>query len=325
MCQIKFLFLVVVAMLPGQAKSLSTEIPDLFPSSTRQALLRKAQELGQSKGCYSSTGWSNRLGSVLTPAAPHVYTADRPFFWNKIDVGCRMTVIELPVEGSLTPDLWIHSPVFLDGPLQSLLEKIGTVRYVVSPNFEHVKFASQWSMAYPNAEIWACPCLKEREPNTRWTNEIPSGIRCDELWPGIQALHANCEVNPFTGKPFFNEVVFYHTSSKTLLTTDLFWNYPANNGVTNANYLSLGETGPWELAPIVDSVPVGSKLWKIGMDKVFLPFYNNLMVRDKEAFLQQIVHTILFKWDVETLIPAHGDIIRGKSVVQEVLKKHFGV
>jgi hypothetical protein len=320
----KMLLLVIVLIIPYHAVGLSTGIPNLFPTSTRQALLQKAEELGQTRGCYSAVGWSNRLGSVLTPAAPSVYTADRPFFWNKIDVGCRMTVIELPVEGSSVPDLWVHSPVFLDGPLQALLQKIGNVRYVVSPNYEHVKFASQWAMAYPDAEMWACPGMMRREPETRWTKEIPTGARCDELWPGIQALHSNCEVNPFTGKPFFNEVVFYHISTKTLLTTDLYWNYPAFDGITNSNLESSGATGPWELAPAVDSIPLGSKLWKVGMDQVFRPFYNNLMVQDKEAY-QDIVTTMLFKWDVETLIPAHGDLMRGNAVIQQVLKAHFGV
>ena len=317
------LVLAIAAVMSSRVIALSTQIPNQFPASTRQALLQKAQDLGQTQGCYSAVGWSNRLGSVLTPAAPSIFTADRPFFWNKIDVGCRMTVIELPVEGSSTPDLWVHSPVFLDGPLQDLLQKIGTVRYVVSPNYEHVKFAAQWAIAYPGAEMWACPGMMSQEPETRWTKEIPNGARCEELWPGIQALHSNCEVNPFTGKPFFNEVVFYNTLSKTLLTTDLYWNYPAFDGVTNSNLESIGAAGPWELAPSVDSIPLGSKIWKMGMDQVYRPFFKNLMVKDKEAY-QQIVDTILLKWDVETLIPAHGDLIRGKEVIKQVLKNHFG-
>ena len=314
--------MLLLLAIPSIASALSTPIPNLFPASTRQALLQKAQDLGQTKGCYSSVGWSNRLGSVLTPAAPSVYTADRPFYWNKIDVGCRMTVIELPVKGS-KPDLWIHSPVALDGPLQKLLAEIGTVRHVVSPNKEHVKFAPQWALAYPEAQMWACPGLMEQEPDTRWTQEIPYNTDSAELWPDIQALHSNCEVNPFTGKPFFNEVVFYHKPSQTLLTTDFFWNYPANDGVTNSN-LESTETGPWELAPSVDPIPLGSKLWKFGMDQVYKPFYNNLMVQDKQSY-QRIVDTILNKWDVATVIPAHGDLVRGKPMVQQVLQTHFAV
>ena len=41
---------------------------------------------------------------------------------------------------------------------------------------------------------------------------------------------------------------------------DFFWNYPAN-------------------------VPALTKLWKFGMDRVYRPFYFNLMIKDKGAML----------------------------------------
>ena len=46
------------------------------------------------------------------------------------------------------------------------------------------------------------------------------------------------------------QVVFFHTPSKMLITTDLFWDYPSKN------------------------VPFGTKAWKFGMDQIYLPFYN---------------------------------------------------
>jgi hypothetical protein len=111
-------------------------------------------------GSYSPIGWSNRLGSVLTPASiPGVYTADRPFYWNKIDVGCRMTVVQLQSNdgGSSSPELVVHSPVGLDPPLIQSLELLGRVAHVISPNYEHVKYAHQWAEQYPNAKMWGCP------------------------------------------------------------------------------------------------------------------------------------------------------------------------
>ena len=99
------------ALLP-QCLSWTMKTGDVYPLSTRQALIEKSKSLQGSKS-YSTVGWSNRAGTALTPAAiPGVYTADRPFYWNKIDVGCRMTVVE--IEGGL----WVHSPVGLDGPLK---------------------------------------------------------------------------------------------------------------------------------------------------------------------------------------------------------------
>lgn len=304
-----------------------------FPLSIRAALIDKAKQIDTNlsleggggktgSGTYSPRGWSNRLGSVLTPAAiPGVYTADRPFYWNNIDVGCRMTVIQL--EGG---DLWVHSPVGLDQPLQDALEKLGTVKYVVSPNYEHLKYAPQWHQAYPKAFMWGCPGLVEKLPEIQWEGEMPShctGPTTSSLgncWDFgiISPLHLDMEVNPFTGKPFFNEVVFYHAPSKTLLTTDLYWNYPTPDGVPNSH---LGGS-EWELAPAVDSIPFGSRLWKNGMDKIYLPFFKNFMIKDRSRY-DEIVNVILDEWDIETVIPAHGDIIRGKDLIQSVLSKHL--
>ena len=128
------------------------------------------------------------------------------------------------------------------------------------------------------------------------------------------------EVNPFTGKPFFNEVIFYHTPSKTLMTTDLFWNYPQPNGVPNS-HLPIDDPA-WELAPPVDGIPIGSKLWKLGMDKIYGPFYKKFMVKDRSKY-DAMNNQILNGWDIETVIPAHGDLIHGAPLVKEVLREHL--
>ena len=299
-----------------------------FPISVRAALIENAKKMdgdlaeGRSIGAYSPAGWSNRLGTVLTPASiPGVYTADRPFYWNNIDVACRMTVIQLD-DGNL----WVHSPVGLDPQLQDALDKLGKVKYVVSPNYEHLKYAPQWYKAYPDAYMWGCPGLAERMPEIRWEGEIPAhilrptGVSLEGCWDfaTITPLHLDMEVNPFTGKPFFNEVIFYHQPSKTLMTTDLYWNYPQDSGVPNEH---LGGS-EWELAPRVDSIPVGSKFWKRAMDNVYLPFFKNFLVKDRARY-DEIVRVILDEWNIETVIPAHGDIIRGKDLCRSILSKHL--
>ena len=302
-------------------------------------------------GSYSSSGWSNRLGTVLTPVSTNVYTADRPFLWNSIDVGCRMTVIYLPS----TNELFVHSPVMIDDRLKAILPTLGggtaaaEVRHIVSPNYEHVKFAKYWNQQYPDANMWACPGLSSREASTNWTGEITEGIRpwrfetstaTPNLPSGfwdvkeIQPLHLNFEVNPFTGRPFFNEVIFYHTPSKTLLVTDFFWNYPRPDGIPNSIYQSVikpgqdgvddQDYGEWELAPRTD-VSWKSLMWKLGMDQIFRPFYLNFMISgdEKREEYKKVVNFILTEWDIETLIPAHGDVVRGKSLIRQILQSHL--
>lgn len=332
---VQLLFIAVVTLASV------TAFDAVFPTSIRQALAEKSKQLNPTSQ-YSAAGWSNRAATVLTPVhiePAGVFTADRPFYWNKIDVGSRSTVIALPplqtatIQNQPKADLFIHSPVALDGPMMQCINELGHVKHVCSPNYEHVKYAPVWHQNYKDACMWACPGLTERMPEVPWKGEIGNGYRPNG-WKGrassfknpegmwdteiLQPLHINVEKNPFTGRPFFNEVIFYHVPTKTLLTTDLFWNYPAD-GVPNSEF---GRNDSWELAPLVDSVPVGSRLWKFGMDKVYYPFYSMLMVTDKSEY-KAIANHILNVWDVETVIPAHGDILRGKDFIRSVLTRFF--
>lgn len=51
------------------------------------------------------------------------------------------------------------------------------------------------------------------------------------------------------------QVVFLHKPSKILIASDLVWNYPSE-------------------------VPLGTRIWKFGMDQVYLPFYRAFMIKD---------------------------------------------
>lgn len=39
--------------------------------------------------------------------------------------------------------IWVHSPVSLDDDLAAALAELGEVKHIVSPNYEHTKFAQQ--------------------------------------------------------------------------------------------------------------------------------------------------------------------------------------
>ena len=58
--------------------------------------------------------------------------------WFGIDVNGRGAVVRLS-DGSL----WVHSPVNLDPELKAAVDALGAVKHIVTPNFEHNKFAAQ--------------------------------------------------------------------------------------------------------------------------------------------------------------------------------------
>ena len=100
-------------------------------------------------------------------------------------------------------NLWIHSPVDLDEETINALQKLGNVKYVVSPNYEHLKYAKKWSEQYPKAFMWGCPGLSSKLPDIKWEGEIPCSrtrlSNSDHLrncwdFDVIVPLHLNIEV-----------------------------------------------------------------------------------------------------------------------------------
>lgn len=237
--------------------------------------------------------WSNRKGDVLRVVVPGaVWVAERPFLWNRIDVGTKMVVVKLS-DGSV----WVHSPVDFNAALREALAAVGPVAHIVSPNYEHVKYARQWKDAYPNATLYGCPGLIEKEKGIRYGKEVGQGNTAPAAWGGdIELCWFDCETNPFLGGAFFNEVVFLHAPSRTLIVTDLYWNYPAND------------------------VPAGTWLWKQGMDKVYLPFYKTFMIKSPTKFNAAMARVMA--WEFDRLLPCHGDIVGsgGKRRLQDHMR-----
>jgi len=289
--------------------------------------------------------WSNRLGITLTPIATGVWAAERPFLWNGIDVGGRMAVARMG-DGTLL----VHSPVGWDEALGAALDALGGgVGHIVSPNFEHLKYAEQWAARYPSAAMYGCPGLAERMPQVSWTQELRGdGAGRVAAWgESMEYLFMDCEANPFTGTPFFNEVVLFHRRSGTLFCSDAFWNYP---GTARPNFDGEGgsagdqssdepkiPTGSVHLCSKVPAaeangvvpdveVPFGTRLWKWGMDTVYLPFYKLAMVGssgERRTRYEQCVSKILDTWCPEQVAPCHGDVLRGRELCRRVLRAHF--
>ena len=165
-----------------------------------------------------SITWSNRLGSCITPITTDIWAAERTFTWNSIDVGGR-SVIARVNDGSFL----VHSPVGLTSELEKELKELGDVSNVLIPNYEHLKYSKQWKEKYNHANFYTCPDLhKYDESYAGWTEELT--IEKDIVRDGsLEFVHFDCEINPFTGKPFFNELVFYHVKSKSLFMADVFW------------------------------------------------------------------------------------------------------
>lgn len=115
--------------------------------------------------------------------------------------------------------LFIHSPIALTSAIKEVLETLGTVRYLVSPNNIHHLHMGDWRNAYPDAKLYASPGLANKRkdlifektlstdtPEPEWDGQI--GQMVFRSWHG-----------------WFDELVFFHHESQTIMFTDMIMDF----------------------------------------------------------------------------------------------------
>lgn len=153
----------------------------------------------------------HRDGNVCL-VADNVWIVDGPLIpflaWR---IPTRMTVIRLP-----SGQLWIHSPVDFSLAAVDWLTTLGPVAFIVAPNKFHHLFLGPWTKAYPKAVVFAAPGLRKKRPDITFHADLNDVA--PEQWSGTIAQRI------FAGNRFFDEVVFFHRPSATLILTDLIVN-----------------------------------------------------------------------------------------------------
>lgn len=167
-------------------------------------------------------GWSAGIHpyaplATLKPVANDIWWVDGPVM--KMTFGplalpfpTRMVVVRLRSGG-----LWLWSPTLPTPALFDELDALGPVEHLVSPNRFHYAGIPTWKQRYPQAIAWASPGVRDRA----------RALRIDVAWGGDlsgdapAAWHDDLEQLVFAGSRFFQEVVFFHRASATLIVTDL--------------------------------------------------------------------------------------------------------
>jgi len=208
----------------------------------------------------------------LRPLATDIWVAERPQTFYGLPVGTRMTVMRL-----YGGRLLLHSPVALDSALRAELDSIGRVRYVVAPNRVHHLYAGEVAKVYPEARLWVAPELERKRPDLAFVAVL--GDEPPEEW------REEVQQTFFRGRPYENEVVFFHRASRTLILCDLAFNFgPAAAAPTRLLMRLLrshGRFGPSKLDP-----------W---------------LIRDRDAARQSLER--ILTWDFDRVVVAHGEIL----------------
>lgn len=146
---------------------------------------------------------------MLKKVCEGIWTCDADLSLFGAELGARMTLIDLDGKGSL----FVHSPIRINEELQSAIDSIGRVKYVVAPNKWHHLFIPDLKKKYPQAKFFGAPGLDKKKPDFIF----------DQMITREQGFPWNSRLQHLLvqGSPLFNEVVFFDPETKTLLLTDL--------------------------------------------------------------------------------------------------------
>lgn len=207
----------------------------------------------------------------ITPAL-QVWSQDLCFMG--IELGTRMTVIDLDGNGTL----FVHSPIKLSNEIRSQLDSLGKVKYVVAPNKWHHLFINEYRNAYPEAQLFCAPGLEKKRADIMFDRVIDDS----NSFPWNPTI----EHQVIQGAPLFNEVAFFHKSSKTLVLTD--------------TALHICKDSPWKTKLFFAAIGTYNKFGLSRLEKW-------LFIKDKVKFNTSMEK--IAKWDFDKILLAHGNIL----------------
>jgi hypothetical protein len=199
-------------------------------------------------------------------------------FWG-VETGTRMTVVRLTGGG-----LFVHSPVKLDAETRRQVDALGTVRAVVAPSIFHHLAVGDWIAAYPDAVFAACPGLEWKRPDLAFTCVL--GDQPDDVWAADLA-------QVYFSARRENEVVFFHTRTRTMICADALLNLSTH-----------GKRSTRWVARFMGNVAPG------------IGWLEPVMVRNRDLARRQVDR--ILAWDIDKIVVAHGAPIdgHGRDVVR---------
>jgi hypothetical protein len=211
----------------------------------------------------------------LKPLADGLWVADA----HRLVLGSRQPIrmVALDVGGSAL----VHSPLPLTPELEDSLAGLPPVRFIVAPNRWHHLYAGEWAARHPKAELHGAPGLAEKRP------DLPLQSELGDVPPREWSAHLEQLV--FRAMPIFNEVVFFHRASRSLVLTDVAFNFQeADWGVVG---LYIRAAGAYR---------------RFGPSRV-----TRRLVRDR-ALARSLMDRIL-SWPFERVVVSHGPSVESQA------------
>ena len=213
--------------------------------------------------------------------ADHLWIQSQPLVMpGGVALGTRMAVFKLE-----NGHLLVYSPVKLTESLQTELNSLGEVKYIIAPNPFHHLYVNAYLKAYPEASLYCTAKLIKKRPDLK--DAII--LRPEQKYPWSSSLQGL-----LLQSSHLDEYVLYHLESKTLVITDLMMNLP--KGTNWKENFALNVLG-------VNGKPVVSRLVRL--------------ILGKHESVKRAIQEIL-TWDFDRIFLTHGSVIEtdGKNIFQ---------
>lgn len=154
------------------------------------------------------------------------------------------------------------------------------VAALIAPNCFHHLHIQKAAESFKTNNLLCAPGLQQKRADVKWAS-----VLSEETW----LYQDEVKMIFVKGTPKLNECVFYHIESKTLITTDLFFNFQnLDSGLKTLIYKFMGTFNK----------PAVSRL-------------ITLFAKDKNLLKTDIKR--ILELDFENLVMAHGKIINGNA------------
>ena len=197
------------------------------------------------------------------------------------ELSLRMTIVRL-TDGRL----WVHSPTALSPELTSKINELGPLAFIVGASNGHNKWLQQWQQAFPDAALYVSGGIPKKLKLTHYHV-------LDDAFDNIWAEDLEREYMP--GVSFFNESVFLHKKSQSLIVTDFIQNHSQETPQGLAGFVTKFIFRPLGFKGICVAPPL-----KMGFT-----------IKDKgnfSDFVSKVQH-----WPFERIIVTHGNVIEADA------------
>jgi hypothetical protein len=211
------------------------------------------------------------MTTSLLPVAENLWLMRYPLSMLGAQMGRNVTLIRLR-SGKIV----VHSSAPFTRQDVATIHKLGDPAWLVEAMLRHDTFSSQGRSAFPDA-VYLAPAGFASQARV---STLP-------LFPPPEEWAEELDVVRVLGAPSFDEHVFFHRPSHTLIVADLIFNFGADEPLWTELMLKIAAVGG-EHTP--------------GMTRLFKSAIEN-----EEAFRSSMA--AILAWDFNRIIVGHGDMI----------------